>query len=138
MSALSGLNATLPMSLIQMSPRKSASTGAFNPPAIMASLNALQRSEISPDGSPMEKRVPSRCRITPGASMVVAGYTTQPMARSGDSTALVAPPGSTASIRRPRYGPGSSWKYHHGIPFCAASTAVSSPSSGSTRGPQDG
>ena len=41
----------------------------------------------------MENRVPSRCRITPGASIVVAGYTTQPMARSGDSTALVAPPG---------------------------------------------
>ena len=101
-SALSGLNATLPISLIQMSLRRSASTGAFSPPAIMASLNAIQRAEISPDGSPMENRVPSRCRITPGASMVVAGYTTQPMARSGESTAVVAPPGSTASTRRPR------------------------------------
>ena len=96
-SALSGLKATLPISLIQMSLRRSASTGAFSPPAIIASLNAIQRCEISPDGSPIENRVPSRCRITPGASMVVAGYTTQPMARSGDSTAVVAPPGSTAS-----------------------------------------
>ena len=101
-SALSGLNATLPISLIQMSLRSSASTGAFSPPAIMASLNAIQRAEISPDGSPMENRVPSRCRITPGASMVVAGYTTHPIARSGESTAVVAPPGSTASTRRPR------------------------------------
>jgi len=57
-SALRGLNATLPISLIQMSLRRSASTGAFNPPAIIASLNALQRAEISPDGSPIENRVP--------------------------------------------------------------------------------
>lgn len=39
---------------------------------ISASLNARQRPETVPSGSPMENRVPSRCRITPGAAISVA------------------------------------------------------------------
>lgn len=69
--ALSGLKATLPMSLIQMSSRRFGSTGHFRPPAIMASLSVVQRAETPPVGSPMEKRVPSRWRMTPGASISV-------------------------------------------------------------------
>jgi hypothetical protein len=71
-SALIGLNEALPISLIQMSSRNSASTGDFRPPAIMASLSAVQRAETSPDGSPMENLVPSRCLMTPGDSISVA------------------------------------------------------------------
>ena len=58
-SALSGLNTTLPISFTQMSFRMSGSTGHFRPPATIASLNRVQRSEIVPSGSPIENRVPS-------------------------------------------------------------------------------
>jgi hypothetical protein len=71
-SALSGLNAMLPISLIQMSRRRSGSTGHFRPPATIASANSVQRADTLPSGSPMEKRVPSRCRTTPGDSISVA------------------------------------------------------------------
>ena len=37
----------------------------------MASLNAMQRSEALPSGSPIENLVPSRWRITPGPSISV-------------------------------------------------------------------
>src|SRR3954453_17712546 len=50
-------------------------------------------------------------------------------------TFVTAPPGSTVSIWRPAYGPSTPWKYHHGMPFCAAITAVSSWRSGSSRFP---
>ena len=50
-------------------------------------------------------------------------------------TRVTAPPGSTVSIWRPAYGPFMPWKYHHGMPFCAAMTAVSSCISGSSIGP---
>ena len=70
-SALSGLNATLPMSLTQISSRTSCSIGHFSPPSIIASLNSRQRSEIVRFGSPIVKRVPSRWRTTPGASSSV-------------------------------------------------------------------
>lgn len=72
-SALIGLKAALPMSLIQMSSRRFCSTGHLRPPATMASLRSVQRRERLPSGSPMEKRVPSKCRMTPGDSMTVAG-----------------------------------------------------------------
>lgn len=58
------------------------------------------------------------------------------MARSGGMVAVTAPPGSTVSMRYPSYGPGSRWKYHHGMPFCAAMTAVCSVVSGARIGPQ--
>jgi hypothetical protein len=70
-SAEIGLKATLPISLIQTSLRMSASTGHFRPPATIASLNARQRGETVPSGSPIEKRVPSTWRTTPGASSSV-------------------------------------------------------------------
>ena len=70
-SALSGLNATLPISLTQISSRTSLSIGHFSPPSIMASENRRQRSDIDPSGSPIVKRVPSRWRTTPGASSSV-------------------------------------------------------------------
>jgi hypothetical protein len=100
-STLIGLNATLPISLSQMSERRSASTGHFSPPAVIAWLNAVQRCEMVPSGSPMENRVPSMWRITPGDSISVEEYTTQPMAWAGAITAETAPSGSTASTRRP-------------------------------------
>ncbi len=99
--ALMGLKEMLPSSFSQMSPRRSGSTGHFSPPARIASLNARQRAETSRPGSPIENRVPSTCRTTPGCSSSVAAYTTQPTARSGASTALTAPAGSTLSRRRP-------------------------------------
>ena len=101
LSALMGFNAAFPMSLIQMSSRNRGSTGHFSPPATMASLKSRHRCEVVPSGSPMENLVPSRWRITPGDSTVVAGNATQPIARSRGITADVSPPGSTASIRRP-------------------------------------
>ena len=58
-SALIGLNATLPISLTQISSRRSSSMGHLSPPAIIASLNSLQRSESVRFGSPIAKRVPS-------------------------------------------------------------------------------
>ncbi len=79
--------------------------------------------------------MPSRCLTTPGPSSSVAAYTTQPMARSGASTALTAPPGSTLSMRWPSCGPPWWWKYHHGMPFWAATTAVDPWSRGSMSGP---
>jgi hypothetical protein len=33
-------------------------------------------------------------------------------------------------------GPFIPWKYHHGMPFCAATMLVRSPSSGEIRGPE--
>ena len=66
-SALIGLKAMLPSSLIQMSLRRSASTGHLRPPAVMASLKSRQRCETVLSGSPMENRVPSRCWTTPGS-----------------------------------------------------------------------
>ena len=102
----------------------------------MASLNCSHRSEMEPSGSPIEKRVPSRCWTTPGSASSVPAKTTQPIARSGGITRDTSPSGSTASMRRPSYGPSSLWKYHHGMPFWPATTAVSSCSSGSSRGPQ--
>lgn len=71
-SALIGLKEMLPRSLIQISLRSSASTGHLSPPARMASLNSLVRGESDRSGSPMENRVPSRCRTTPGPSSSVA------------------------------------------------------------------
>ncbi len=124
MSTLSGLKTALPSSLIQISSRRSVSTGALRPPATSASESCRQRSERLRSGSPSEKRVPSPWRTTPGASSSVEQYTTQPIARSGAIAALVAPPGSTASMRRPSYGPPWRWKYHHGTPFCAPTIAV--------------
>lgn len=98
-STLIGLNAMLPISLIQMSRRRSVSTGHFSPPAIITSENSLQREEIVPSGSPMENRVPSRWRTTPGSMISVAAYTTQPIARCTGSAALTAPSGSTLVMR---------------------------------------
>src|ERR1035437_8581606 len=89
---LIGLNATLPMSLSQMSLRRLVSTGHLRPPATIAALNATQRSETVPSGSPIEYRVPSICRITPGDSISVEQYTTQPIACAGGITAETAPP----------------------------------------------
>jgi hypothetical protein len=71
-SALSGLNATLPISFTHTSLRSSeVSTGHFSPPAIIASLKRVQRSDSDPSGSPIVNRVPSRWRTTPGASSSV-------------------------------------------------------------------
>ena len=66
---LTGLNATFPSSLSQMSDRRSFSTGHFSPPATIALLNSRQRSETDPSGSPIENRVPSTCRMTPGEAI---------------------------------------------------------------------
>ena len=136
-SALMGLNAALPSSLIQMSLRMSSSTGHLSPPATIASLNARQRSEISRFGSPIENRVPSMCWIRPGPTTSVEQYTTQPTARSRGRVSVTTPPGSTDSIRWSTYGPVRPWKYHHGMPFCAAITVVVSCINGLIRAPHD-
>jgi hypothetical protein len=62
----------LPISLIQMSSRSAGSTGHLSPPATIASANPVQRSDTVPSGSPIENRVPSRCRTTPGDWISVA------------------------------------------------------------------
>ena len=81
-SALMGLKERLPQSFTQISFRMRR-TGARRPAAMKALASAFTRSVLSPDGSPRMKRLPARCWITPGSTTSVAGYTTQPMARSG-------------------------------------------------------
>ena len=56
----------------------------------------------------------------------------QPSVRSTGSAAEITPPGSTASMRVPSYGPPCLWKYHQGMPFCAVTTSVSGPISAPT------
>ena len=57
-----------------------------------------------------------------------------PMTRSAGIAEETAPSGSSLSIRRPSQGPPCRWKYHHGIPFWADTTAVSGPRSGASSG----
>ena len=104
-SALSGLNATLPSSFSQISRRICALTGAFSPARVSAAEIARQRSLRVPSGSPMVKRVPSMCLITPGATGSAAGQTTQPTTRSVGMPRATTPPGSTDSRRVPASGP---------------------------------
>ena len=70
-SAVVGLNATLPTSFSHSSRRTSSSTGQRRPPAAKASAIAWQRALMPPAGSPMVKRVPSTCWTTPGATSSV-------------------------------------------------------------------
>ena len=56
------------------------------------------------------------------------------MMRSAGTWAAMTPPGSALSSRVPSQGPPWRWKYHHGMPFCAGTTAVSAPSSGASSG----
>ena len=128
-SALMGLKETLPHSLSHISCRM-LRTGARTPAPIRARLIALTRAVFSPDGSPSVNRFPDRWRITPGSAISLATYTTHPIARSGPIPVHCAPPGSTLSSRSPSHGSPTRWKYHHGTPFCAVTTAVSGPSSG--------
>ena len=58
-SALIGLNATLPSSFTQISWRNRVVTGQRKPAAISASAIAWQRSERVPSGSPRLMRLPS-------------------------------------------------------------------------------
>ena len=106
-SAVVGLKATLPTSFSHSSRRTSSSTGQRSPPAAKASAIAWQRSLTPPAGSPMVKRVPSTCWMTPGATISAAGYGTQPMTRRGSIAAVMAPPGSTVSSTVSRSGPSS-------------------------------
>lgn len=71
-SALIGLKEMLPSSLSQMSSRRPGSTGHLSPPACIASLKVRQRAERLRSGSPIENRVPSKWRTTPGPSSSVA------------------------------------------------------------------
>jgi hypothetical protein len=52
------------------------------------------------------------------------------MARAGPMACQIASPGSMLVKRRSTCGPVWAWKYHHGTPFIANSTAVSRPSNG--------
>ena len=58
-SALIGLNATLPSSFTQISWRNRAVTGQLKPAAISASAIALARTDLLPSGSPKLMRLPS-------------------------------------------------------------------------------
>ena len=71
MSAVIGLNATLPTSLSQIWSRSRDSTGARSPPAVNAAEICRQRSLADPSGSPMVNLVPSMCRMTPGSMISV-------------------------------------------------------------------
>ncbi len=85
----------------------------------------MHRSLATPDGSPIVNRVPSMCLITPGDTISVEQYTTQPMLCDAGTEAAITPPGSTLS--RPGW-------YHQGMPFCAQITPASGASSGPSRG----
>ena len=68
-SALIGLNAMLPSSLTQISWRMCVVMGARSPAATSASAMFRQRSERAPSGSPIEIRLPSMWRMTPGSTI---------------------------------------------------------------------
>ena len=70
-SVVIGLNAALPTSFSQICGRRSSSTGHLSPPATNASEIARQVSSGPPPGRPIEKRVPSMWRITPGSAISV-------------------------------------------------------------------
>ena len=53
-----------------------------------------------------------------------------PITRSAGMAEAMTPCGSSDSIGLPSQGPPCRWKYHHGIPFWAVTTAVRGPSSG--------
>ena len=72
-SALSGLKQTLPSSLSQISSRIRGRMGALSPPLMSAAAIARQRSVVVPSSSPSERRLPSTCSMTPGATRLVAG-----------------------------------------------------------------
>ena len=133
-SAVMGLNATLPISFSQSWSRMLDSIGHFNPPATNASAIARHRSVCAPSGSPIAKRVPSTCLTTPGASSSAAGYETQPTTRDASIDRETTPPGSTLSRTVPSCVPPNDWKNHQGTPFCAGNTTVSSPSTSPRRG----
>ena len=71
-SALIGLNATLPSSFTQISWRKRWVIGQRNPAAISGAAIVRARSDLVPSGSPKLILFPSVCRITPGSTMSVA------------------------------------------------------------------
>jgi len=68
---VTGLNAALPISFSQICSRRLRSTGQRRPPALNACEISRQRSDSSPSGSPIVKRVPSMWRMTPGATISV-------------------------------------------------------------------
>ena len=72
--------------------------------------------------------------MTPGSTISVEQYTTQPMLCSGPIEAAITPPGSTLSKLVSPQVSGSDWKYHHGIPFCAQMTAAPGASRLPSRG----
>ena len=59
------------------------STMDFRPALMKTSCNSLTRGVSLPSSSPIGKRSPSTWWITPGAVAAAAGYTTQPISRSG-------------------------------------------------------
>jgi hypothetical protein len=70
-SALIGLKAVFPSSLVQISPRICVVMGQRKPALMSACEMARQRPERLPSGSPMEKRSPDTCRTTPGSASSV-------------------------------------------------------------------
>src|ERR1051325_1175160 len=119
-SALNGLNATLPSSFTQISCRMRAVIGHRNPDLISASAMMRQRSDLVPSGSPSEMRFPSVWRMTPGSTISVPKYTIEPTTRAGSMDAPITPPGSTLSRGQ----------NHHGTPICKLTTLVCCPRSG--------
>ena len=133
-SALIGLNATLPSSFTQISWRNRVVIGHRKPGgdqrlgdrAAALGLGAVRLAEAD--------ALPSVCRMTPGSTMSVAKYASDPTTRRGSIAAAMTPPGSTRSSRSPSSSPPMLWKYHHGMPFCVLTTTVSGPSSGRSCG----
>ena len=92
-------------------------------------IRALGRSSHSPIRSRL--RSGERLAATPGAMISLDENTTPPTIRSFGIAARRRPPGS----RKARSGTGGCFaespiSYHQGMPFCANTTAVSSPSRG--------
>ena len=72
-TVVSGLNAAFPISLSQIWGRRSRSIGHFSPPATNASRDRLAARRCARRaGVPIVNRVPSMCRMTPGATISVA------------------------------------------------------------------
>jgi hypothetical protein len=114
----------------------SAVTGAATPAPANIPEIATTRSLQLPSGSPSGKRSAgvTTWRTTPGDSTSAPLWATEPMTRWAAMASAIRPPGSTDSSRRPASAPPWAWKYHHGMPFCSATTGVRVSNRAASRG----
>ena len=133
-SALIGLNATLPSSFTQISWRNRVVTGQRKPAAISASAMRLARSDLR--AVRLAEADAIAFGVTDDAGLDDVGGEVGERSdhaprldRAGDDAAridaLEAQAVELAAV---------SWKYHHGMPFCVLTTTVSGPKSGGSGG----